>query len=231
MAVDRVRPLLQKSVENANYDVSLNGGSTQVSGGVGNVAFYADLSVKCISDILNKRREVVSVSTLDKLLCGLNLEYLAHHDEEDGGFRDVFDNIRAQKPPERRNNRQVARKKVPCLECGGTKSKEAARCQECREKKNDALKKFCSECKTELSHGYENKSGMCRPCYDGAGGSYAYKKAYKKGAETMIQGGGYSGGSDHVGKAAPYQRGMNHRGQFGRWMGNAQVGRKRRDWD
>lgn len=161
VVAERVKQLLDEHIAKSHYHVDNQ--SSQTVGGLRNVAFYTSVNERCLSDIIHGRRSKVSVTTLDRILTGLNLEYLAHFDAGEGGFKDVYDNIQTLPP------RKGSRKKKPvsvCPQCGGGKQRASRVCAECFSKNRVKELPCCESCGATFNGKYRRKTGLCRSCYD-----------------------------------------------------------------
>ena len=175
--VDRVRPLLEREIEKANYYPQ---GIPQNSptGGIGSISLATGVSSKCISDVMCGRRTNISFTTLDNILTGLDLVYLTAWPAEDGGFKDIFDSLQTST----RKYYPSQKKKVPCPRCDGEKSAKAEMCTVCRKKRRDAERDakqlYCSDCGKHISKksNYANMTGYCVDCLNSRGGAYALTK-------------------------------------------------------
>ena len=190
----RVIPILQEHVEKSHYFMD---GSGKWTGGTNNVSFQTGVSPKFMFEIMHGRKEKVKDSKLDDILTGLGLQHLAWREPEEGGFKDVYDKIKTRAPIARDNEARNRAKKKPCPTCDGLMHHTSTRCQTCRDKLEALKRKVCKECGKRFQGGYRRTTGLCRDCYDRAGGGFALAKdtegvqRYKKQHERFfVEGGG-----------------------------------------
>ena len=187
VTVNRVIPILEQGIEEAHYYVQLNGTGGVATGGLKNVSFYTGISVKTLSEISNGRREHVSVNTLDKILTGLNLEYLSHWPEEDGGFSDIYEAMRPARNPiydQRYRAKRGKRERKVCPRCSGPMDPRSSMCAPCRDEEMRTPKYHCSGCEKEISK--KNKSGLCRACWDKNKLTQGSRAEYRKGIRRRL---------------------------------------------
>lgn len=158
VAAVRVAPLLREHIEKSHATMD---GTNTWTGGLLNVSFHTGVSSKQISEIVNERRETISVTTLDKILTGLNLEYLAHWDAEEGGFKDAFQTIgirsSRKRSPDRRKTRP--KRRATCPGCGGSMQYCSKTCRECAKKPRQKI--TCLDCDNEVTR----RGSRCMKCY------------------------------------------------------------------
>lgn len=165
--IGRVLPIITEYIENNHYYYN---GSTPV-GGRKKLAYATGITERLIYDIMSGRRKKLDPNTVDMILSGLDLTHLTYWEKEEGGFKDVFDNLKPVDKARQAIDQRARRKKrkdrrIPC-ECGKMKHYRSAKCNRCyRDAKRQAARK-CADCGKVLYGGRRSTETIrCWPCWD-----------------------------------------------------------------
>lgn len=160
----RVQPLMRAHIDKYNYTFQ----NDKPIGGQRVLVAHTGLSARLIYDVMEGRRARIEVSNLDKLLTGIDQEYLANWSEEEGGFADVYDEMgpkikRKAYPSDKKKKHD---KKVKCA-CGGMKHYRSDNCNACYRASKNAVARKCLNCKKVLQGGRrKGQSIRCMPCWE-----------------------------------------------------------------